>query len=398
LQGVEIIKFGASAFSDGLTSLHDAFKGAFGFEKTIENELIETLFSDANSERQSALWDNPNTDNQSGLVASIRDNFPKEQDISNYLSRTDISNDDKIAGVGTLSVELGRLEYLMGVLYHGGHDKIWESSTPIKNNKGPFVNYYKSKVGNEVNDSAWCTMFSGYLKRMLGFSTELSAQSGGPLIFNSGIRLDFWATSGMNVVTGVDDFDDPSDLENYSGSSIDTEDWITLRDELSVQGLTSTQKQQVLDTFLNERFTPQPGDIIVINPQSTTSNEPNQYHNSGYSHTMTVESFNSPTLTTVEGNRGHRTKGTSLDLSDSSNVIKVLFMARIGVEFFPQNDAENETVDQNNQQINLEHLVNPLKIMTRNLQLLADHKKYINSNTENASVYDMGDGTNGGAN
>jgi len=41
-------------------------------------------------------------------------------------------------------------------------------------------------------------------------------------------------------------------------------------------------------------------------------------------------------------------------------------------------------------------LLELLKIV-RNLQLLADHKKYINSNAENASVYDMGDATNGGS-
>ena len=394
LPGMEQITFDSSVFANGLTSLHDSFKDAFGYEKTIEHEMMETLLSNTNLERQSAVWSNPNTSNQDGLVASIRENFPEEQDISNYLSRTDVSNEDKIAALGELSVELGRLEFLMGVIYHGGNNKIWETSTPTKNNKGPFVNYYKSLLGNGVNDSAWCTMFSGYLKRMLGFSAELS--SAGPLIFNSGIRLDRWATDGMNVVTGVDDFDDPTNYDNYTGNSIDTEDWISLRNDLNVQGLTADQKQQTLNTFLNDRFTPQPGDIIVMNPQSTASNEPNKYHNSQYSHTLTVETFNSPIITTIEGNKDHKTTGTSLDLSKSSDVIKILFIARIGVEFFPQNEQDETIVEQNTNQISLNQILDPLKIMVRNLQLLSDHKGYINSNTENAIVYDMGDGSDGG--
>jgi len=402
LPGVEQITFSNSAFSNGLTSLHTSFKEAFGYEKTIEHEMIGTLLSSTDSERQTAMWSNPNTTNQSGLVASIRDNFPDEQDIANYLSRNDISNEDKIAGLGALSVELGRLEFLMGVIYYGGNDKIWETYSPTKNNKGPFVNYYKNKVGNSENGLAWCTMFSGYLKRILGFSNDLSNTATGPNIFNAGLRLDKWATDGTNLLTGVDDFDDPTDYDNYSGNSIDTEDWISLKNDLSVTGLTATQKQETLNSFLNDRFIPQPGDIIVINPQSTATNEPNKYHanDEGYlveSHTMTVETFNSPIITTIEGNKDHKTTGTSLDLSDSSDVIKVLFMTRIGIEFFPQNEQNELETNQNTDLLSLDQMLNPLKIMVRNLQLLADHKGYINSNTENARVYDMGDGTPGGS-
>jgi hypothetical protein len=392
LPDIEQISFGDSAFTNGLTGLHTAFKDVFGYEKTIEHEMMETLFSDSKSERETAVWSNPNTNNQGGLVASIRENFPNEQDISNYLSRTDISNEDKIAGLGALSVELGRLEFLMGVIYHGGNDKTWETDGA---NKGPFVNYYKSKVGNNVNDRAWCTMFSGYLKRMLGFASDLSTT--GPRIFNSGIRLDRWATDGFNVINGIDDFDDPSDYENYSGESIDTDEWIELRNNLSVSGLNTTQKQETLNTFLSNRFTPQPGDIIVINPQSTTTNESNEYHNGGFSHTLTIESFNSPIITTIEGNKDQKATGTSIDLTNSSEVIKILFMARIGVEFYSQNGQNELATNQNTDFVNLDHLLDPIKIMVRNLQLLADQKKYINSNVENSLVYDMGDGATGGS-
>lgn len=392
--GTPVLTLGASAFTDGLTSLGTALDSALGSGASIADESWDVLFAETNTQRQDALWDNPNQAAEAGLVIWVRENFPSEEDIQNYMSRDDVTDADKIATIGKLSVELGRLEFLMGVLFHGGTNQSWESDGA---NRGPFVNHFKSEVGNGVNGAAWCTMFSGYLKRMLGFNDDLS--TGGPLIFNAGMRLDWWATSGSNLLTGQDDFSDPSDFEDYSGNSIDTADWVTLRNTLNNNSLSEAQRETETDTFLSTRMTPQPGDIMVINTGSST----NQYSGSS-SHTVTVESYSGHEVSTVEGNRGHKVTGVTLDLSDGSDVGQIIMMTRIGTEFFPQNEedttadaapaAEGAAVEAEDQ-IEAADLLKPLTLMTRQLQLMADRRSYISDNSATATVADMA-GTNSG--
>ncbi|MFN6947166.1 MAG: DUF4157 domain-containing protein, partial [Cytophagaceae bacterium] len=395
IDGVKNIDFGDSAFLNGLTGIAEVLETAVGSEVTFNARLADVLFAGNNAlnpTRRNAMWENPNTQQQSGVVPWVHEQFPDEDVIRRYLSRTDLTDDEKIAALGQLSIELGWLEFLMGVLFYGGSNQSWENAG--NNNQGAFINRYKSTVGNNPNNLPWCTMFSGYLQRMIGFNESLSTQ--GPLIFNAGRRLDNWATQGINLITGVDDFSDPSDFENYSGASINRQNWINLRNSLNTPGATQEQRQTFLNEFLQNRVTPQAGDIMVV-----TSTGNNTYGANSSSHTVVVESFNNNLITTIEGNRGHRVTGTSINLLDSTDVSNILLLKRIGLEFFPsnlENDNQVEGQEEENgiEQIDAENLLNPLRFISRNLQLLAAQKNFISSSENGALVEEMVGNNNAG--
>lgn len=392
------VEFGPTAFTNGLTSLGAAVDAAMGAGTSIADQSWGVLEASTRTERQDAMWSDPNAANEAGLAVWVREQFPTEDQIREYLNRTDVTEADKVATLGLLSVELGRLEFLMGVIFHGGTDQSWETGG---DNRGPFVNNFKDEVGNGVNGQPWCTMFAGYLRRMLGFSATLA--DGGPLIFNAGARLDHWATEGRNYLTGQDDFDDPSDYENYTGGSIDTADWIALRRALQRRGITDEEKQQEVDNFFSTRITPQPGDIMVINGGSTS----NAYSGSS-SHTVNVESFGNRTVSTIEGNKGNKVTGTTIDFTNATDVSHVIMLARLGMEFFPHDAPAAETEDQQQegaaggppqpiqQAISAEDMLRPLRAMVRELQLLAHRRNYVASDTAGASVNTLAGTNNGG--
>lgn len=404
-----VLNLGPTAFTNGLTGLGTALDTAMGAGTSIANQSWGVLEAGTRTERQNAMWSDPNAANEAGLAVWVRENFPTEDTIRTYMSRTDITDEAKIATLGLLAAELGRLEFLMGVIWHGGTDQSWESAGE---NRGPFVNNFKSEVGNGVNGSAWCTMFAGYLRRMLGFSEELSAR--GPLIFNAGMRLDHWATSGRNLLSGVDDFDDPSDYADYTGDSIDTNIWIAHRRALRRNGITAQERQELTDTLMTDHFTPQAGDIMIINLGTTT----NAYSGSS-SHTVNVESFSGYTISTIEGNRGNKVTGTTIDLSDPDDVAQIIMLTRIGTEFYPQNEPAPEGQEGGQQdaqqpaaeggaqqaeapaapQVTQESMLGPLQAMTRQLQLLAHRREYVSSDAAGASVATMaGPNNTGGQN
>lgn len=136
-------------------------------------------------------------------------------------------------------------------------------------------------------------------------------------------------------------------------------------------------------------MTLQAGDIMVLNTTTTT----NEYTNGGGSHTTTIETFNDYVATTIEGNFGQRVTSTSHDFKTSDDVNKILFIARIGTEFFPQ-DEENQVEGEGEAEavqepVSSEELLDPLREMASRLQLLAHHKEYIETEVLGASVNDM---------
>ena len=137
---------------------------------------------------------------------------------------------------------------------------------------------------------------------------------------------------------------------------------------------------------------PAPSNMMVIYNGTIT----NQYASGMSSHTTTVESFNDNTITTIEGNKGHKVTASSLNLENSDEVGHIIFMARAGTEFF--DTVEVATEDQNND-ITLEDILKPQEIMTRSLQLIADQMEYIHSVDEGATVFEMsGSNNTGGTN
>jgi hypothetical protein len=402
--GNVVKSLGPDSFANGLDGLGAALNTAIGAGTSLNTEALDVLTADTNTARRNAMWSNPDAANEDGLVPWIRENFPTQADLAAFLARTDLTGEQKTAAFGRISVELGRLEFLMGVIYHGGNNQSWENLNTPNTNRGTFVNHYKAEVGNGVNQQPWCTMFSGYLKTLLGFENDLSDT--GPLIFNAGARLDSWATAGVNYISGVDDFSDPSDFADYSGASIDTAHWVTLRQSVTGANLTNQQKEEAIDTFFSTRTTPQPGDILIINTGVT-----NNTYSGSSSHTTTIESYSDHTISTIEGNRGQKVTGVELDLRNSAHAGQILCLVRPGSEFYTENtpapqpenagpEGEGAAADQQAAPVQAvveeADIINPLKQMARNLQLIASQKGYVGSNAAGATVADMAGATGGG--
>lgn len=393
IEGVSSFGLGDTAFANGLNGLGEALDSALGNGVSMNDESLDAVLAGTATERRTAMWSNPGQATEDGLATFVRENFPSEEDLGRFLAREDITDEAKVQAIGLIQIEIGRLEYLLGVLYHGGNTQTWENLAPANNNRGTFVNHFKAEVGNGVNGRPWCTMFSGYLKRMTGFEDDLSTTGSASLIFNAGLRLDRWATDETNLLTGVDDFSDPSDFENYSGASIDRGDWVTLRQSVNANGTTQEQKEEVIDNFFSTRVTPQAGDIVIMNTGTTTNN-----YSGSESHTVTVESYNDYTISTIEGNRGpHRLTGVEMDLRDATDVAQVICLVRVGTEFYTENEVPEEApvpaaegqeaVEQ--PAVSSEDILTPLRHMVRNLQLMADRRNYIGDGDAGATVSDM---------
>lgn len=392
IAGVESYTLGDTAFANGLDGLGTALDSAIGAGTSMNTRGLDVATATTATARRNAMWSNPDAANEAGLVPWIRENFPTEAQLAAFLGRQDLTQEQKLAAFGLFSVELGRLEFLMGVIYHGGVNQSWENLNTANTNRGTFVNHYKAEVGNGVNQSPWCTMFAGYLRTLLGFRDDLA--DGGPLIFNAGIRLDYWATNNRNYISGQDDFTSPNDFQNYSGTNVDTPAWIQLRTNVNAaQG--AAARQQAVDTFFTTNPVPQPGDILVINTGTTT----NAYggNSSNESHTVNVESYSNRTISTIEGNRGQKVTGVTLDLTNPAHVGQCIVLVRAGIELYTENQAApapaaGETAPAAPSQ---EDILRPLRQMVRNLQLIADHKDYIESNVAGATVASMS-GNNAG--
>lgn len=389
IEGISSFGLGDTAFANGLNGLGEALDSAMGNGTSMNDESLDAVLAGTNTERRAAMWSNPDQANEDGLAVFVRENFPSEEDLGRFLARTDVTDAAKIEAIGQIQIEIGRLEYLLGVLYLGGNTQSWENLAPANTNRGTFVNHYKAEVGNGANNQPWCTMFSGYLKRMTGFEEDLS--TGGPLIFNAGARLDHWATEGRNYISGVDDFSDPSDFENYTGASIDRADWVGLRQNVNANGTTQAQKQQHIDDFFADRVTPQAGDIVIINTGTTTNN-----YSGSSSHTVTVESYSDYTISTIEGNRGpHRLTGVEIDLRDATDVAQVICLVRAGTEFYTENDVPEAAPVEEGQEaevvadVSSEDILTPLRHMVRNLQLMAGRRNYVGDTNAGATVSDM---------
>ena len=362
----------------------------------LDDESLDTVLAGTTRERKNAVWSNPNNaDREDGLAPFVRANFPSEEDLGRFLARADLTEAEKIKAIGEIQIEIGRLEFLLGVLYLGGNNQSWENLSPRNSNRGDFVNHYKREMGNRPNGMPWCTMFAGYLKRITGFEDGLSTTGSSSLVFNSGMRFDRWGTDGFNLLSGRDNFSDPSDFEDYSGASIDQNDWKSLRRSVNARGITREQKEEIIDTFFSTRITPQAGDILI-----KSSGNSNNYSGpkKDESHTVTVETYNNYIISTIEGNQSHRLMGTEINLLDANDIAHLICLIRVGTEFYTENEvpeAEGQ-IEEEQIPISSEDILIPLRHMVRNLQLMADRRNYIGDGTEGALIFDMSGATGGG--
>jgi hypothetical protein len=263
------------------------------------------------------------------LAAWTRENMPPRVVLDGYLDRTDIAADAKVATLGELAAAVARMEFLLGTLYHQGTRAKWETR-----NSGVFPDTYDAAIGG--GDQPWCTKFAGYAYSRLGFQAN---QKGNTSPFMSGFRLREWSAEGRGVdgkeITAADQTVD--DAVGTGSTLIDKAEWKQLRKDLKA-AKTDADRLTVTEAFFTTHPVPQAGDIVV-KPRGDA--EGTNEFTGGKSHTMLVESFDAATYTihTIEGNVGDKVGGRAIDLKSAKDVSKIIFLTRMGTQFFGKDPA-----------------------------------------------------------
>jgi len=255
---------------------------------------------------------------------------------------------EKTQTVGELAVEVARMEFLLGWMYEGGVSDAdnggWENQG---SNRGEFVDYYHEQMGT-AQGQAWCTRFAGYAHSQVGFNFDQQHSfNQSRSIFHSGYRLRHWAKTGKSNAGNQLTPEGQRVIDPGNTSAlIDSGDWRSLRRQL--RGEDDVQaRQQFVQQFFQDRPVPQAGDILVVggtnNSFSTWSDG-----SGGHSHTTLVERYDAQNqiIYTVEGNRGGAVRGEQVDLTDPNQVAEIVFIARLGFEYFTDNNQDNHQSEQ----------------------------------------------------
>lgn len=267
------------------------------------------------------------------LAEYARANITRTADVDNYLGGGD-SDEAKMATLGQLAAEHGRLEFLLGWIYEGGLSDLsntgqqrgWENADA---NRGAFPTHYQSEMHGVQGGDRWCTTFAGYLYRTIGLSeTIVDSQA-----FRSGYRLRHWATAGQSIGgTQVTETDETVQSGAGGAALIDRTDWAALRRSLNAAPRTAESRLAAVQQFFhpdNDRPEPQPGDILIVGSVNNSFNQ-------GHSHTVMVERYDEATytITTIEGNAEDSVYSRTIDLKNPTDVSTIVAMTRMGTQHF----------------------------------------------------------------
>ncbi|MEC7985949.1 MAG: CHAP domain-containing protein [Myxococcota bacterium] len=270
------------------------------------------------------------------LTNWCRDNLPDRTLLHGYMSRTDITDEEKTQTMGQLAVELAKNEFMVGWSYQGGvtgSSRNWETRG---SNRGEFPTYYQEQMRTHgaANGAPWCTSFTGSIFDRLGFAfNEDTSEAQAKSIFWSGYRLTRWAKNGQsNSRKQLTPVTDIPGAEGSSGALIESADWRRLRTLIDVTP--AEERLRVIQQFFEQQPTPQAGDIVVIGSNNT-------FRSNGRSHTMMIENYNAAegTFTTIEGNADQAIGSRQIDLKIPSDARKMVSLIRMGAELMPHGDA-----------------------------------------------------------
>lgn len=181
--------------------------------------------------------------------------------------------------------------------------------------------------------------FAGYAYKRLGFE---AGEDDTTSMFYSGYRLRKWSITGKGVgrkAPQITASERTVAAEASTGQLIDKGEWKALRKDLK-KAKDAKARTQVAEEFFETRPQPQSGDILVKPRGKRKNNE----FTGGKSHTMLVDRFDATNLViyTVEGNTANKIGARKIDLTDPDDVGGIVFLARIGTEYFGNGSAAAE--------------------------------------------------------
>lgn len=305
------------------------------------------------------------------LAGWTRENLVNREQLDAYLSRTDVSAEQKSRTLGQLALEMNRSELVLGRSHIGG-DAPWEHRGK---NQGDFVNAYQTTARNSRTD-AWCTKFATQAYQRLGMDLD-RATGGKTSPFLSGMRLEAWAERGLdNQNRRLVSEGQTLASDRTSGMTISGNDWSQLT--RSLNAAPEADRLQAVNDFMQEHGTPRAGDIIVRDSR-------NNVH--GSSHTLMVESYDPETgrLHTIEGNAGNRVAGFSYDLTNPQVAAQMGFLGRMGPEQFASQTPGNGIPAGSDRPVSAEDLIGQAQRMNASLVDLAAQNGWVHSADPNAS-------------
>jgi hypothetical protein len=250
--------------------------------------------------------------------------------ISSYKDQPTPVAAEKVRVIGEIAALVARAEWLIGSIYLEGSDdkKKWETGTNNDKDK-VLAGYYQKQTASdskELGDDPWCTKFLGVVKKnALGLHNKKGGKPNGELWsgykLGNGDNFDYGTEKGgMHVGRGP---------EGHAKGK-DQNVWVNYRTSLEKEK-DAKKREALADTFLTEKIRPQAGDNMVV---KRTSAAANSFDKKSQSHTTMIERLEGRTLYTIEGNASDRVLGRSYDLTDATDVGKIVFISRFSLDAY----------------------------------------------------------------
>lgn len=283
---------------------------------------------------------------------------------------------EKVRVIGQLAATAARVEWLIGTIYleGSGDTNKWKGGKLTKDEEKLLGNYYESSVGAE-SSGVWCTAFLGTVyKTVAGLKNNAGKTPNGELW--SGYKV------GRHGKTASFDFDETQGGAHVGRSEgKKDESWVTLHKEIVKNKDDQAKREELVDQFFEDHFTPQAGDVMIV--KRSTNKTANSFTDKGYSHTTMVEKVVGRKIYTIEGNAGNRVQGRVYDLTDPTDSAKIVYIGRFSLNNFGDKpNPKNPKPAFTGPEVSEAELLAPINKLVATLQAFAQKKGYINTLAE----------------
>jgi hypothetical protein len=279
------------------------------------------------------------------FVNRFRATYPSQEQIHRFMSTPGVTDAQKRAFIGQITVLAGQAEYLLGNILHQGGS--WESGTgrggvasarhgQANENAGPMISEYGHVSNTNGTAYMWCGLMTGYLHSVAGMRQDLTRGE----IFWSPQRLE-----------SFNRHQNPGGRGNPTrgGTVIPESAFNGLRTALTAAhrnhdaAARTAAIQQAVTTFEGVML-PQPGDVVIMNGQNARG------ETSPEGHVAMVESYDRQThvMTIMQGNAGQQMAGGRFDFTanpagSGSNMNGINYILRPALENYQTSSGSGNT-------------------------------------------------------
>lgn len=291
--------------------------------------------------------------------------------VTAYKDQPNPTPEEKVRVIGQLAATAARVEWLIGSIYLEGSDdkNKWKGNGLTKDEEKLLGNYYESSVGAE-SSGVWCTAFLGTVyKTVAGLKNNAGKTPNGELW--SGYKV------GRHGKSASFDFNSEQGGQHVGRSEgKKDESWVTLHKEIVKNKDDKAKREELVDQFFKDHFTPQAGDVMIV--KRSKNKVANSFTSEGYSHTTMVERVDGRKIHTIEGNAGNRVQGRVYDLTTPEDSAKIVYIGRFSLDNFGDKpDPKKPKEPWAGTEVSESELLAPINKLVSVLQQFAQSKGYI---------------------